>query len=85
MSSPMAIRPIDTPSEAFRKVAKWKRVAHMQLDLQIGLSSIGGEGSIADDESHNVPYIELSHSADHSTVFRVGTEPRGTRWQFFEP
>jgi len=57
----MAIRAINTPSEAVCEVAKRKWVARVQLHLKVWLTAVGGERSPADDETHNVANIELSH------------------------
>jgi hypothetical protein len=57
----MAIWTIDAPAEAIGKVAERERVACVQLYLEIGLTTVGGERPLADDETHNVPNVELSH------------------------
>src|SRR5688572_28408960 len=57
----MAIWTIDAPSEAVGKVAKREGVARVQLYLEIRLTAVGGERPLADDESHNVANVELSH------------------------
>jgi len=59
----VAIRTIDPPPKAVGEVAQRERVAHMQLDLQEWLATVGSERSFADDEPHNVPDVELSHGA----------------------
>ena len=86
----VAIRTIDPPPKAVGEVAQRERVAHMQLDLQEWLATVGSERSFADDEPHNVPDVELSHgailagcsNAEQSHVARarraLTDEPRGT-------
>jgi hypothetical protein len=61
VARPMAIGAIDAPSEAVGKVTERKWVARVQLHLKVRLPAVGGERPPADNETHNVPNVELSH------------------------
>ena len=76
----MAIWAIDAPSEAVGKMAEWKWVARVQLHLKVRLPTVCGERPPADNETHNVPNVELSHgpillgcsTVEQSHVARMG-------------
>ena len=57
----MAIWTVDAPSEAVGKVAERKGVARVQLHLEVGLTAVGAERDLADDETHNVANVEFPH------------------------
>jgi hypothetical protein len=59
----MVIRPVHASPEAVGEKAQGKRIARMQLQLEIWLLAVGGERSLADHESHNVPDIEFPHAS----------------------
>ena len=74
----MSVWSVDPAAEAIGEMSQRKRIADMQFDLQIRLSPIGGEGSLAYDEAHNVANVELTHGGEDNELFRSGTEARGT-------
>jgi hypothetical protein len=42
-------------------MAEGKRVARVELHLEVWLPAVGGKRSLTDDETHNVPNVKLSH------------------------
>ena len=63
MPALVAIWTVHTPAEAFRQLPERKGISGVKFYLEIGLLSVSGEGSFADDETHNVSDIEFAHEA----------------------
>ena len=58
----MAVRSVDPTAEPISQMTKRKGISNVQLDLEVWLSPVGSEGTLADDESHNVSDVEFSHA-----------------------
>jgi hypothetical protein len=57
----VSIGTVHATAELIRELPKREGISRVELHLEVGLLSVGGERPFADDEAHNVPNVEFAH------------------------
>lgn len=61
VASLVVVGTVDAPPQLLREKPERKGIAGVHLHLKVRLLPVGSEGPLTDDESHNVPDLELLH------------------------
>lgn len=71
VSSLVIVWSVDAPAQLLREESERERISGVHLHLKVRLLPVGSEGTLTDDQSHNVSDLEGRHAVNCNACSRV--------------